>query len=331
MSNHNAPRLHFTRPVLRRLHGALRGVLGMNLGDVNHQTRLLRYLGRPMTQMRKFIPLSMQGVSIDTNNFGDVKGEWVIPDNAGPTKILYFHGGGFVCMHPKLYRALTVPLARATGCKIFVPAYRQAPEHPFPAGLNDCVGAYTQLLHTGLKAHDIVLCGDSAGGNLVLAVMLRLLIREKAFQLPLCGVALSPWLDLTSHPVTGTLSQCLSRLKNKDTDWVLPEHNTPKLANLYCPGDDMQRLTEPYISPLFTRKDVLEKMPPMYFEAIRNEILYDDARLMHEKLLPRSQMHVWEDEPHTFQNLGERYPPALESYHRVRTFISDVQKGRFSQ
>eukprot|EP00759_Apiculatamorpha_spiralis_P042741 PhF_6_TR40601/c0_g2_i2/m.60904/K14731/mlhB, chnC; epsilon-lactone hydrolase len=190
--------------------------------------RYLQTIVRPVASIP--VPfVNKKGISIEQSMEGDIPGEWIVPQNFGPKKIVYFHGGAFVMMKPKFYRSLTIPLARITGCRVFVPSYRLAPENPFPAGLNDCVEAYIHLLRTGHNAHDIVFAGDSAGGNLVLATMLKLLKEKNGiYPLPRAGICLSPFLDVWGNKCGE------SRIANKDKDWFLPAFNIPAIAELYC-------------------------------------------------------------------------------------------------
>lgn len=126
-----------------------------------------------------------------------VRGEWIVPRVcSSPEKaILYLHGGGYVSCSPTTHRVITCSLARMAGVRVFALDYRLAPEHPFPVAIDDAQAAYQWLLEQGIKPHNLALAGDSAGGGLVIATLIRL--REKQLKLPACGACFSPWVDLT--------------------------------------------------------------------------------------------------------------------------------------
>ena len=128
---------------------------------------------------------------------GGVDGEWISPANAPKDKaILYFHGGGFRIGSVASHRDLIAQIALASGCRVLAINYRLAPEHRFPAALDDAQVAYDWMLGQGFVPGNIAFAGDSAGGNLVLAAMLAL--RERKRPLPAAGVLMSPWTDLAA-------------------------------------------------------------------------------------------------------------------------------------
>ena len=219
---------------------------------------------------------------------GGVRGEWLLPDGE-PTScaILYVHGGGYVACSPLSHRPLTTALARASGVPVFSLDYRLAPEHPFPAALDDVVAAFDAIRERGIAAERIVLAGDSAGGGLVLSAGLALRGRGTA---PGGIVAYSPWTDLAA---TGA-----SLRRNAWSDDMLVGSGVAQSARSYARGDADVR--DPLASPLYGD---LAGYPPALVFASTSEVLLDDAvrfvakaratgapvELVKERWMP----HVW--------------------------------------
>lgn len=198
--------------------------------------------------------------------FDGFTGAWVIPkDERRQGVLLYIHGGGYTCGDLSYATGVGSVLATQCGARVFCPAYRLAPEHPFPAALEDTLEAYRYLLNKGYE--QITLCGESAGGGLCYALCLKL----KELHLPApCGiVAISPWTDLTA---SGSSYQT-----NASVDPTMSE----QLLNFYadCYTEDRK---DPLVSPLFAD---LRGMPPSLIFVGGDEIMLDDAVEMHEQLL----------------------------------------------
>jgi monoterpene epsilon-lactone hydrolase len=137
-----------------------------------------------------------RGASIRPAECGGVPGEWLIPRGSPDGRaLLYIHGGGFLFCSLATHRGLTARLARAAGVRAFSVDYRLAPEHPFPAALDDCLQAYRGMRAGGMDAAGIVVAGDSAGGNLALAMLLAL--RRAGEEPPAAAVGISPLTDMT--------------------------------------------------------------------------------------------------------------------------------------
>ncbi|MBQ6947137.1 MAG: alpha/beta hydrolase, partial [Clostridia bacterium] len=207
-------------------------------------------------------------VRIRQHVFEQFVGAWVTPrDERRQGVILYLHGGGYTCGDVGYATGFGATLAAQNGVRVFCPAYRLAPEHPFPAALEDAVEAYRYLLQKGYPAHRITLCGESAGGGLCYALCLRL--KELSLPLP-CGiVAISPWTDLTASGA--------SYQTNRATDPSISEELLDYYAENYA--DDR---ADPLVSPLFAD---LSELPPSLIFVGGDEIMLDDATQMHEKLL----------------------------------------------
>jgi len=190
----------------------------------------------------------------------DVPCDWIIPPNFNPDKVLlYLHGGGFVYSQTPLHLQMGAYLARKLGFRLLMVDYRTAPEHPFPAALEDCVAAYLWLLKQGLSPHNILIAGDSAGGNLTVASMLKL--REEGIPLPAAGVCLSPVTDLTPE----------AHRRQEFTDPMLPVKALKFNNQAYFGSQDPHN---PLISPALGD---LRGLPPILVFVGDDEILREDA------------------------------------------------------
>ncbi len=213
--------------------------------------------------------------------------------------ILYLHGGGYTCGDLKYARGFATVLASKCAMRVFAPAYRLAPEAPFPAALDDALEAYRYLLDSGYLPSDIILCGESAGGGLCYSLCLRL--KQEKMTLPAGIIAISPWSDLT---LSGKSFET-----NKDLDPSLEKEKLAFYANCYVHGSpdapcdsgtDHLYKTNPLVSPLFGD---LSDMPPSIIFAGGNEILLDDSTLLHDKLTAagsRCQIIVTKDMWHGY-------------------------------
>lgn len=202
------------------------------------------------------------GVGVERSTDPALPGEWITPRHVtADGVILFMHGGGYLAGSPKTHRALTTWLAHRAGMRVFSLDYRLAPEHPFPAGLDDAVRAVHALVARGTPMSRMAFCGDSAGGGLVLATMLRL--RDEGAALPAAGALICPLTDCTGASqslVTNAASDPLLGLRHRDAAMRAYAGATP--------------LEHPFLSPLHAD---LHGLPPMLVEASRIEVLWDDA------------------------------------------------------
>ncbi|WP_345962744.1 alpha/beta hydrolase [Streptomyces sp. BRB040] len=184
------------------------------------------------------------------------------PDTAsGPGRLLYLHGGGYLVGSPDTHAGLAGELARRAGLRALSLDYRLAPEHPFPAAVDDGLAAYRELLSTGTDPRDLVLAGDSAGGGLSIATLLA--AREAGLPQPAAAVLFSPWADLT---LAG------ESIRSKEgADPIFTEADVRAYADLYVGAGDR---AAPLASPVFAD---LAGLPPLLVQAGANEILLDDA------------------------------------------------------
>jgi monoterpene epsilon-lactone hydrolase len=245
---------------------------------------------------------------------GPVKGEWISPRD-GPKNervVYYLHGGGYISGSAKSCRPITATLARLLGGRVFGLDYRLAPEHHFPAGLDDAVDGYRWLLSQGIDPRSITIVGDSAGGGMTLALALRL--RDAGEHMPGSLVCLSPWTDMTSESE--------SRAANSERDSMFVAEDIERYANAYL-GDHSRR--DPLASPLLAN---LAALPPLLIQVGREEVLLDDARNLHAKVQAAggsSKLHVYEDVPHGWHYGGPFLPETREALREAAAFVAPRQ------
>ncbi|MCF7551497.1 alpha/beta hydrolase [Pseudonocardia sp. WMMC193] len=209
------------------------------------------------------------GVTYEEVDAGGRPALWCLPlDAADDRVLLYLHGGGFVVGSIATHRKLAGHLAKAVGARALVLDYRLAPEHPFPAQVQDAVAAYRWLLAQGYAPEHIATAGDSAGGNLAISTVLAL--RAEGVPLPAAILPMSPWLDM--EHVGKTLEA------NADTDALVQRSVVEAMSGMFL-GEDGDR-RDPLANPLHCDPTGL---PPCYIAAGGHETLLDNAELFHEK------------------------------------------------
>ncbi|PWE26566.1 alpha/beta hydrolase [Pararhodobacter marinus] len=240
---------------------------------------------------------------------GGVPGLWVSnrPDDSGV--IVYFHGGAYLMGSPRTHLPLAAELARRTGARVFMPEYRLAPEHPFPAAFEDAEAAYDGLLALGHSPESLVLAGDSAGGGLALALLARLCARGLR---PAGYVGFSPWTDLT---LSGA-----SLVTNASRDQLLPGHRLTEIRAMILGGATPQDAMDPRLSPLHAE---FPAPPPVLIHAAQTEILRDDALRMRGRL-PRAEIRLAGDLPHVWPMLFNWLPEARDTLDDTARFIRRV-------
>ena len=218
-------------------------------------------LGELMSALHK------REVLIRDHDFERFQGAWVMPkDERRSGVMLYLHGGGYTCGSLDYAKGFAATLASECGVRVFCAAYRLAPENPYPAAVEDALTAFDYLLKKGYAPHQILLCGESAGGGLIYALSLKL--KQLGRELP-CGlIGISPWVDLTGSGA--------SYETNRDNDPSLTQELLEFYAKCYT-----QDPTDPLCSPV--RGD-LTGLPPSLLFAGGDEILLDDARTLHDRL-----------------------------------------------
>jgi acetyl esterase/lipase len=222
--------------------------------------------------------------------------------------LVYLHGGGYVLGTLDTARGLAAELARATGVRVMTVDYRRAPEHPYPAALEDSVAAYRHLLDRGVAPGDIALCGDSAGGGLAIATMVAL--RDRGIGLPAACIGFSPWTDLT---MPGRSYQA-----NATRDPQVHRTMLAEMASAYAGSED---LAAPLISPV--RAD-LTGLPPILVQVGNAEALLDDGLAFAaraEACGVEVTTRVWEDMIHVWQVYAPRLPEARDAIAEAATWL----------
>ena len=241
----------------------------------------------------------------------DMYGEWVAVSRAHMKKyvILYCHGGGYSTGSCLYARTLTTKLAMSTSMDVLSFDYRLAPEHPYPAALEDAMKAWNYLMQFGYGARDVIIAGDSAGGNLALTLVHKL--KEEGRILPRGLVLMSPWTDLTSSGK--------SHETRKDMDPVLHKEYLEQMIRNYAEG---QELDSPLISPLFGD---FTDFPSTYIQVGDNEVLLNDATMLHKKMVKANvpvQIDVFKGMWHVFQMSPVK--TAYEAMEKNAEFIYDI-------
>ncbi len=240
-----------------------------------------------------------------------IHGEWVSVNRAHMKKyiILHCHGGGYSTGSSQYARTLTGKLAASTSMDVLSFDYRLAPENPYPAACEDAMKVWNYLMLLGYGARDVIVSGDSAGGNLALSLVLRL--KEEGRLLPRGLVLMSPWTDLTASGE--------SYRTKAEVDPVLNEAYIGKMIQNYAAGRDV---ADPFISPLFGE---FTGFPPTYIQVGDNEILQSDSLLLHEKMVEANvavKMDVFERMWHVFQM--SPFKTAYEAMDKNAEFIYDI-------
>jgi len=252
-------------------------------------------------------------VRIEKTDLNGVPAEWqVVPDSAASNRVLlYFHGGGQNLGSAKSHRLLTVEMGRITQMRVLSVEYRLAPEHPFPAGIEDCFSAYQWLLQQGFEPKNIVIGGDSSGGSQTITTLLQL--RDAGLAAPAGAFALSPAIDYTTEGIT--------RRSNVQTDY-LSDVGIFWWHSAYLDGADPYH---PLISPVFAD---LRGLPPILIQVTNNEILYDHATRFAQRAEAAGvdiELQAWPDLMHVWQHQGlYELPEAKQALDKIGEFVKRV-------
>lgn len=259
--------------------------------------------------MEALIPYPPRDTETITINVGGVSADRVITPASQPGRhVLYLHGGAYRLGAPSTYRHFTWRIASATKAQVLVIDYRLAPENPFPAALEDAVSYYCWLLAEGADPSQIVVIGDSAGGGLALALLLKL--RDSKLPLPAAAVVLSPWTDLA---LTGA-----SLASNAKLDAIVDADDVPIFAADYLAGADPHH---PYASPLYGDPTGL---PSTLIQVSSEEVLRDDAVRMAatmQRARCQVELQIWPRMPHVWHLLAPIVPEAREAIDEIGKFV----------
>ncbi|MBT3391880.1 MAG: alpha/beta hydrolase [Chloroflexi bacterium] len=251
------------------------------------------------------LPVEIQYHPVDADG---VPAEWIERTESNLGVILYLHGGAYALGSITGHREWTARLAQATRMRCLALNYRLAPEHPFPAALEDAIASYHWLLAQGVEPSDIIIAGDSAGGGLALSTLVKL--RDAGEQLPAGAVCLSPWTDLV---LTG--ASIHSKAK---ADFILNRDSLQKYAGYYAA---QHHVANPWISPLYAD---LTGLPPLLIQAGSDEILLNDATRLAEKARAVGvdvHLEIWDEMFHVFQ-LFSFLPETKQAVSQIAAFVS---------
>ncbi len=275
--------------------------------DIRKMIRVTRKKLEPPKFLLSFTP---RGAVISPVNNGHVKGEWSGWGGETESTLYYIHGGGYVALSPETYRNFTLELARAGVSSVFAVDYRLAPEHLFPAPVEDAVAGYRWLLEQNVDPRKMIIGGDSAGGGLTMATLIAL--RDQRLPLPAGAFCLSPWADLG---VTGKSIET-----NTNRDCMFHGEGVRRVAPVYL-GDASP--TNPLASPIYGD---LTGLPPLLIYVSDSEVLLDDSIRLAEKARAcgvQTELRVWNDLPHVWPVLARFGVP------EARTVVEEL--GQFIQ
>jgi epsilon-lactone hydrolase len=246
---------------------------------------------------------ALSAVAITPVSQQNFKGSWFSVNDSQPqVTVLYLHGGGY-SFYPQSYANFIALLTLAAKSKTFALDYRLSPEHHFPSQLDDALSAYRWLLDYGVNPDNLVVAGDSAGGNLTLALLLR--ARELKLPLPSLAVVLSPATDFNIQPTSD------------DCDYIEPDM-LGRWADWFC--DPAQR-RDPLVSPVLAD---LPGLPPIYMQAGRCEVLFDSIQAFADVAKSQSAdvtLEAWDDMNHDFQLFGPDAPQSAVALRRIGEVI----------
>ncbi|MCA9529741.1 MAG: alpha/beta hydrolase [Myxococcales bacterium] len=259
----------------------------------------------------------VSGIRRTDARVGGVPATWYLPSgHRGPDArvLMHLHGGGFALCSQRTHGTMVSELATAAGARGLLPRYRLAPEHPYPAALDDCEAAYVGLLASGVHPSRIILSGDSAGGNLVVSLAVRL--REAGIPLPRALVLLSPWVDLTASGVSVDSNACYDYVTRPILD---------RFAELYAASCDP---TSPELSPLRAN---LRGLPPTLIQVGGAESLLSEGCEFAAKARAAGvqvSLQKWEGMVHAWQGYSFALPDARDAIAEVGRYVHRLYGAR---
>ncbi len=252
-----------------------------------------------------------KNIEIERISAGGVTAEWVcIPGDDISGTLLYLHGGGYVIGSSRTHRSMLARMSAAAKIQVLGLDYRLAPEHVFPAPVEDSIAAYRWLLSEGVEPGNIVVGGESAGGALVVSLMVAL--RYLGEPLPAAGICISPWADLEQSG--GTMST------NAEVDPAVNRERLQAFADNYLGGKDPRA---PLASPIYAD---MAGLPPLLIMAGSVEVLVDDAKRLAAKGTQDgvdATLEIWDDMPHNWQMYAHILPEAQQTIDRIAVFIRE--------
>ena len=261
--------------------------------------------------MEKFAFCVADDINVEQLTVDGRAAEWIRAPNADDQYVLlYLHGGGYVMGSPNTHRALAGELARAAQARVLLPDYRLAPEAPFPAAVDDAVAAVLWLYEQGVNPARFAIAGDSAGGGLTAAALIAL--RDQQLPLPRAAVCISPWSDLNCSNA--------SYQTRAAADPMITTDDITLMANTYLHGADARSA---WASP--NRAD-LTGLPPLLIQVGRDEVLLDDAIVLHEAARSvgvSSTLEIWDDMIHVWHAFHPMLPEGRQGISRVGEYLRE--------
>jgi epsilon-lactone hydrolase len=257
------------------------------------------------------------GVRISRSSIGPYQGDLILPEGGDASRlIIYYHGGGFFMLSAYAYRVITTTLARAAGVAVFAPDYRLAPEHPAPAAHDDAFGVYQWALKQGYAADRMALSGDSAGGNLALATVVR--ARDAELPLPRALALFSPWLDFSEEGAS---------YRSTTDDPVLQPSLLDGFKRAYLGDGDRK---SPQVTPFYAD---FTGLPPTLVHVGSWERLYDDSVTLVERMRTAgvdAVLKIFDGMCHGWQLFAPMLDEGMESIEEGAHFIRAHQVGRWA-
>ncbi len=264
---------------------------------------------RNLSQTGSSVPLTVRGVRTQWVDANGVPAEWLEPEGVVKERtILFIHGGGWVLGYYNPHRLMFGRIAQTARARALALDYRLAPEHSYPAAVDDCLSGYRYLLEQGVDPHSLVLAGNSAGGNLVLAALLAL--RDAGDPLPAAAVLMSPATDLTGRGP--------SYQTNINHEALLPLNFVDSCVEMYLQGANPNN---PFISPLLGD---LRDLPPLLIQAGGGELLLSDATRFAEKARQAGlnvTLEVYPGMWHVWQSFAPYLPEARQALESIAKFV----------
>lgn len=250
-------------------------------------------------------------IEVEPTTVAGRSAEWLYaPDTQNGRSILYLHGGGYVLGSLITHRSLAGEISRASGAAVLLLDYRLAPEHPFPAAVEDGVAALRWLLGQGFEPSQMAIAGDSAGGGLTIATLLS--ARDQGVPLPGAAICISPWADLTCS--NGSFQTRAA------ADPMVMSPGINHMADLYLQGTSP---THPLASPNYAD---LHGLPPLLVQVGTEEVLLDDAITLDAQARAAgvdSSLEVWDDMIHVWHAFHPMLPEGKQGIERVGAFLCD--------
>ncbi|NPD87342.1 MAG: alpha/beta hydrolase [Asgard group archaeon] len=268
---------------------------------------------RKNLENRVFLFRKPKNVKVEQVSIEGISGEWLFPPKSyKDCAIIYLHGGSYNAGSLNTHRGIAARIGKTSEIPVLCLDYSLAPENPFPAGLEDVITAYKWLIdQKGIKSNKIIIAGDSAGGGLALATLIKL--REETISLPAAAVCLSPWTDLA---LTGDSVETKTKEEIMATKIELQQS-----AEIYLKGTDSKN---PLASPLYAD---LEGLPPLLLQTGTEEIILDDTTRFAEKAIKAKvdvTADIWPGMWHVFQIFGNLMPESKKAIKKIGEFIRNI-------